>query len=138
MYVWHTIPADNCLWGLQHHALPPHPYTLSNTNPRKSLTVTRLQNLVLTPFLKGAAEWNVRNINLVTLATLNFKKKTTLGPANEEATIANKKRSIKMMISLVVVFTVCWLPWHIFQTLINWLWNDLIRYWKHIYSICNY
>jgi anaerobic C4-dicarboxylate transporter len=83
---------------------------------------------VLTPFLKIAAEKNVSNINLITLTTLNFKKKTTLGPANEEATIANKKRSIKMMISLVVVFTVCWLPWHIFQTLINWLWNDLIGY----------
>jgi len=43
-----------------------------------------------------------------------LSKDPILGP---DQTIANKKRSIKMMISLVVVFAVCWLPWHSYQIL---------------------
>lgn len=35
----------------------------------------------------------------------------------DQQLLVNKKKSIKMMVTVIVIFGVCWLPWHIFITL---------------------
>ena len=35
----------------------------------------------------------------------------------DQQLIINKKKSIKMMVTVIVIFGVCWLPWHIFTIL---------------------
>ena len=36
----------------------------------------------------------------------------------------SKRGSIKMMIAVVIVFTICWIPWHLFAT-IKAFWRDM-------------
>ncbi len=51
-------------------------------------------------------------------------------PGNEEQNrdetlIANKKKSIKMMVSVVIIFGLCWLPWQVFS-IIQVFWQHFI------------
>ena len=57
-----------------------------------------------------------------TYTKMSFKlwKNPTPGIGNEEIT---KTKSIKMMVSIVAVFAICWLPYQIFSTL-KVLWID--------------
>ena len=45
---------------------------------------------------------------------------------DENIAVLNKKKSIKMMVAVVVTFGVCWLPYHLFNT-VQIVWHDLNR-----------
>lgn len=52
----------------------------------------------------------------------------------------SKRGSIKMMIAVVIVFTICWIPWHLFAT-IKAFWRDMAEFptiIKPIFFICHW
>ena len=46
--------------------------------------------------------------------------------SEENIAVLNKKKSIKMMVAVVVTFGVCWLPWHLFNT-VQIVWHEFNR-----------
>ena len=57
---------------------------------------------------------------MYTSMSIKLWKHKTPGNAQDdrdETFLVQKKKSIKMMITVVTVFAICWLPWHLFHIL---------------------
>ena len=60
---------------------------------------------------------------LIKGSAINDSGETGSGISDESISVVNKKKSIKMMIAVVVSFALCWLPYHLFTT-IQIIWHD--------------
>ncbi|XP_068129250.1 neuropeptide Y receptor type 2-like [Hyperolius riggenbachi] len=64
-----------------------------------------------------------------------LKLKNHISPTPRSDTQQRRKNTTKMLVMMVVVFAVCWLPFHVFQLVIDLDWGLVIQEYKLLYSI---